>query len=217
MHFRLFEEEVNNMIALHRMLSVNYFSGGKQLLKTLFDLYSEIYNYLLASSPAKTYVAIKIDKENFTYIDGMRLETEKFYPLDTHAVFEDNGKIKEITADAWREKTYFGTGNNALIKMRFSANCRKLPLHVHPYSGRILLIIEGNGYGYHLAEHRKEAIEDIQSIEISAGTMLFFMPNVIHSLSTAARTLTTLTYHTPFYEFNDEKSFEKLAHWYPNR
>jgi quercetin dioxygenase-like cupin family protein len=198
---------------------------GEQALEALFNLFAALFAYFEAQH-LQEYFVTQLDEDLLSWIVSLQAIADARFPLKAHSVFEDGDIIQEIVADVWQEGRLLmqdshllnPKGNCGLIRMEFQAGCSKLPLHIHPLSDRILVILKGAGYG-HYSNQGLDKLEagNIHSIPVKAGTVIFFNRGLVHTFSTGPQPLTTLTYHHPFIEFEDHLSYEKALDWYPEQ
>lgn len=98
--------------------------------------------------------------------------------------------------------------DDAFLKLRFAANSKDLPLHVHEDSDRLIYVLAGRGYFYACPESLPEFTGDnIRCVPIRSRDVLLFPRGTIHTFSTAASALLLLSYHAPHIPLADPRQY----------
>jgi len=121
------------------------------------------------------------------------------HPIRVDAGFEGNPGVE---GGAWRPSD--GT-EDGLVHLGFAAGTEDLPLHVHEFSDRLLVVTSGMGL-FHFLPNGRQARE-IRSVVVEVGDAVLFTRGVVHTFTTPLDDLTLLSYHAPFFEFNDTRQF----------
>jgi mannose-6-phosphate isomerase-like protein (cupin superfamily) len=131
--------------------------------------------------------------------DGLR-ET---CPIRVEAGFEGNPGVE---GGAWRPSD---RGDDGVVHLRFAAGTEDLPLHVHEFSDRLLVVTSGLGLFHYLPDGEKS--RELRSVVVGAGDAVLFMRGVVHTFTAPLDDLTLLSYHAPFFEFNDPRQYSLAA------
>ena len=96
-------------------------------------------------------------------------------------------------------------GDDGLVHLRFAAGTEDLPLHVHEFSDRLLVVTSGVGLFHYLSDAEK--VRELRSVAVEAGNAVLFTRGVVHTFTAPLGDLTLLSYHAPFFEFDDTRQF----------
>lgn len=121
------------------------------------------------------------------------------HPIRVDAGFEGNPGVE---GGAWRPS---GGGDDGLVHLRFAAGTEDLPLHVHEFSDRLLVVTSGVGLFHYLPD--AERVRELRSVVVEAGDAVLFTRGVVHTFTAPLGDLTLLSYHAPFFEFDDTRQF----------
>jgi len=91
------------------------------------------------------------------------------------------------------------------VHLRFAAGTEDLPLHVHEFSDRLLVVTSGVALFHYLPDARN--LRELRSIAVEAGDAVLFTRGVVHTFTSPLGDLTLLSYHAPFFEFDDARQF----------
>lgn len=139
--------------------------------------------------------------------------------LESHSIqieagFEGNPGVE---GGAWRPSDGCDDG---LVHLRFAAGTEDLPLHVHEFSDRLLVITSGLGLFHYLPDAGES--RELRSVVVEAGDAVLFARGVIHTFTAPLSDLTLLSYHSPFIELDDSRQFtvpigveRKTSAWSP--
>ncbi|MBI3834119.1 MAG: hypothetical protein HY287_07305 [Planctomycetes bacterium] len=127
--------------------------------------------------------------------DGLR-ET---HPIRVDAGFEGNPAVE---GGAWRPSD---GGDDGLVHLRFAAGTEDLPLHVHEFSDRLLVVTSGIGLFHYLPDARNS--RELRSVVVDAGDAVLFTRGIVHTFTAPLNDLTLLSYHSPFLELDDQRQF----------
>jgi len=123
----------------------------------------------------------------------------ELHPIRVDAGFEGNPGVE---GGAWRPSD---RGDDGLVHLRFAAGTEDLPLHVHEFSDRLLVVTSGIGL-FHYLPHAGNSRE-LRSIVVDAGDAVLFTRGVVHTFTAPLGDLTLLSHHAPFFEFDDARQF----------
>jgi len=120
-------------------------------------------------------------------------------PIRVDAGFEGNPGVE---GGSWRPTD---GGEDGLVHLRFRAGTEDLPLHVHEFSDRLLVVTSGVGLFHYLPDVGKS--RELRSVVVDAGDAVLFARWVVHTFTAPLGDLTLLSYHAPFFEFDDTRQF----------
>ena len=127
--------------------------------------------------------------------DGLR----KSHPIRVEAGFEGNAGVE---GGAWRPSD---GSDDGIVHLRFLAGTEDLPLHVHEFSDRLLVVTSGVGLFHYLPVAEKS--RELRSVVVEAGDAVLFTRGIVHTFTAPLDDLTLLSYHAPFFEFDDTRQF----------
>jgi hypothetical protein len=76
---------------------------------------------------------------------------------------------------------------------------------VHEFSDRLLVVTSGLGLFHYLPDARES--RELRSVSVSAGDAVLFTRRVVHTFTAPLGDLTLLSYHAPFFMFDDTRQF----------
>jgi len=120
-------------------------------------------------------------------------------PIRVEAGFEGNPGVE---GGAWRPDD---SGGDGLVHLRFAAGMEDLPLHVHEFSDRLLVVTSGTGLFHYLPDAGKS--RELRSVVVDASDAVLFTRGVVHTFTAPLGNLTLLSYHAPFFEFDDTRQY----------
>ncbi len=121
------------------------------------------------------------------------------HPIRIDAGFEGNPGVE---GGAWRPSD---GSDDGLVHLRFVAGTEDLPLHVHEFSDRLLVVTSGLGLFHYLPDAGKS--RELRSVLVDAGDAVLFKRGVVHTFTAPLGDLTLLSYHAPFFEFDDTRQY----------
>lgn len=127
--------------------------------------------------------------------DGLR----DTHPIRVESGFEGNPGVE---GGAWRP---VDGSNDGLVHLRFAAGTEDLPLHVHEFSDRLLVVTSGVGLFHYLPDAEKT--RELRSVVVDAGDAVLFTRGVVHTFTAPLEDLTLLSCHAPFFGFDDTRQF----------
>lgn len=120
-------------------------------------------------------------------------------PIRIEAGFEGNPGVE---GGAWRPSDGGGDG---LVHLRFAPGTEDLPLHMHEFSDRLIVVTSGVGVFHYVPD--VENAHEPESVMVEAGDAVLFARGVVHTFKAPISDLTLLSYHAPFIEFDDVRQF----------
>ena len=111
---------------------------------------------------------------------------------------------------------------DALVFLRFASGTVDLPLHVHEFSDRFIVVDDGVGL-FHYAPSAIQP-DKLRSLTEQAGDVIMLTRGLLHTFTAPIEDLVLLSYHTPFFALDDHRQFTirkaaSLGHfsWMPER
>lgn len=131
---------------------------------------------------------------------------DRDYPIELHAPFEGTDSI---AGALWSGRELFDTfREDGLAKLRFDRGTLDLPLHVHEFSDRFIIVLAGQGRFHWSNESLNEfAGVGVRDVGVSAGDVLLFTRGLLHTFSAPVEDLLLLSYHSPEIPFDDPRQY----------
>lgn len=138
-----------------------------------------------------------------------RLEAE--HPIELKSPFE----ASDLVAGAvWEGASNLGPKHTgALAKLRWSAGADDLPMHVHEFSDRFIVVHQGRGF-FHVSDQSIGDFDgsDVRSIPARERDVFIFTRGVVHTFSTLDHPMTLLSCQLPSIAFDDPKQYRLPAY-----
>lgn len=173
---------------------------AKDLLDAWFGVMRAAIRCSLAASGA---VVVRFGRlartSNLVTAKALHDEIRDLHPIRVDAGFEGNAGVE---GGAWRPSDGCDDG---LVHLRFANGTENLPLHVHEFSDRLIVVTSGLGLFHYLPDTGKS--RELRSVVVEAGDAVLFTRGVIHTFTAPLSDLTLLSYHSPFIELDDSLQF----------
>lgn len=155
------------------------------------------------------YLVGATDPTAFRDIEAAVVAINTWRPRILTKVFRSPLEIVSITASYWSGTELEGRDrDDALINMVFREHCSELPLHCHPFSDRVIFVLNGNGHGFFcskgIAEYDPTAI---CKVPVRRGDILCYPRTTLHTFAASNQPIELLTYHSKFVPFSDERQY----------
>jgi len=127
-------------------------------------------------------------------------------PLSLTSPFEDTASI---AGGVWSGRVLFGPDfDDALAKLAFSAGTQDLPMHMHEFSDRFIVVAAGRGH-FWWSEQRLDSFNglSVHSVGVQQGDLLLFTRGLLHTFSAPLDELLLLSFHSPEIPFDDPRQF----------
>ncbi len=121
------------------------------------------------------------------------------HPIRVEPGFEGNAGI---AGGVWRDDA---DDDNALVYLCFSEGTVDLPLHVHELSDRFIAIAAGFGLFHYMPEGA--SCNELRSVVVQAGDVVVLTRGLVHTFTAPVADLVLLSYHAPYFEFEDPRQF----------
>ena len=132
-------------------------------------------------------------------VSGVAPELLRRHPIDMEQGFEGNPGIE---GGFWPSVARKG---DALAFLRFANGTVDLPVHVHEFSDRFVLVDEGTGLFHYIPGG--ENYGELRSLVVQAGDIVVFTRGLVHTFTAPVADLVLLSYHAPYFEFADPRQF----------
>ena len=131
----------------------------------------------------------------------MRICLKKWqaYPIRVEPGFEGNAGI---SGGAWRDES---DDDNALVYLCLSEGTEDLPLHVHEFSDRFIAVADGFGLFHYMPGEGR--CSELRSVVVQAGDVVVLTRGLVHTFMGPVADLVLLSYHAPYFEFEDPRQF----------
>jgi mannose-6-phosphate isomerase-like protein (cupin superfamily) len=103
------------------------------------------------------------------------------YPIRVEAGFEGNPGVE---GGAWRPSD---GGDDGLVHLRFAAGTEDLPLHVHEFSDRLLVVTSGVGL-FHYLPNAEKSRKSFARWWSRPGDAVLFSRGVVHTFTAPLET-----------------------------
>lgn len=113
--------------------------------------------------------------------------------------FEGNAGI---SGGAWPDDA---DDDNALVYLCFSEGTVNLPLHVHEFSDRFIAVADGFGLFHYMPAG--VSWHELRSVVVQAGDVVVLTRGLVHTFTAPVTDLVLLSYHAPYFEFEDPRQF----------
>jgi len=141
----------------------------------------------------------KLNDFDISADSGLGTRLLNSHPISLALGFEGNAGIE---GGAWPSDARDG---DTLVFLRFAAGTVDLPLHVHEHSDRFIVIDLGSGL-FHYVPLAHDPNE-LRSIIVRAGDVIMLTRGLLHTFTAPHMELVLLSYHAPFFAFDDERQF----------
>lgn len=182
-------------------VSEEYEGNGNHVLGSWFRMMRAALKRAVEAAAGEVVVRFGQLKEASTWGTAMALHDglRESHPIRVEAGFEGNPAVE---GGAWRPGD---GGDDGLVHLRFAAGAEDLPLHIHEFSDRLLVITSGIGLFHYLPD--AERTRELRSVVVEAGDAVLFSRGVLHTFTAPLNDLTLLSYHSPFLELDDPRQF----------
>ena len=121
------------------------------------------------------------------------------HPIRVESGFEGNPGVE---GGVWRPADQADDG---LVHLRFSAETEDLPLHIHEFSDRLIVVTSGIGVFHYMPDGVSR--HELCSLVVESDDVLIFTRGLIHTFTAPIDDLTLLSYHSPFFELDDPRQY----------
>lgn len=181
---------------------------GTRVLAALLELAANSLQRAAATLKAERFAAVSRLRGTGRGIHFGDLVTEldRQHPIKLVSPFEDSNLVAGAVWDG--NVLVGGNCKAALAKLRWSAGADDLPMHVHDFSDRFIIVHEGRGF-FHVSDQRFEDFDgsDVKSIPARERDVFLFSRGVVHTFSTLDQPMTLLSCQLPYLPFDDPDQF----------
>lgn len=179
---------------------------GTRVLAGIVGLAGEALRQLKACGPQLAVVGRLRGTGRGVHFGELVAALEAEHPLRLESPFEDS---RLVAGAAWVGQRLLGAGTDAaLAKLRWDRGADDLPLHVHDFSDRFIIVMEGRGF-FHVTDEPIDRFSGrhVRSIPARERDVFVFSRGVVHTFSTLAEPMTLLSCQMPYLAFNDPDQF----------
>lgn len=133
-------------------------------------------------------------------------ELERAHPVSLEYPFEDS---ERVGGAVWIARELLGgASTTSVAKLRWDSRALDLPMHVHDFSDRFIIVLKGRGF-FHVSDESPERFsgERVRSIPARERDVFLFKRGTMHTFSTDEEPMTLLSCQLPFLAFNDPKQY----------
>lgn len=133
-------------------------------------------------------------------------ELERAHPLDLQSPFEGS---ERVSGGVWIAADILDTPISASVaKLRWESRATDLPLHVHEYSDRFIIVQKGRGF-FHVTDEDVASFTGtrVRSIPARELDVFLFRRGVVHTFSTDTEPMILLSCQLPFLPFDDPRQY----------
>lgn len=185
---------------------------GTLVLEGLIDLAQAVIERLRERSPSPRVAAVARLRGTGrgVHFGDLVAQLERECPIELVSPFEGSDLV---SGAVWPPQAGASGSSVALAKLRWSAGADDLPMHVHDYSDRFIIVLSGRGY-FHISDQPIERFDgsDVRSIPARERDVFAFTRGVIHTFSTAKEPMVLLSAQLPFLPFDHPDQYRLPAH-----
>ncbi len=139
-------------------------------------------------------------------LGGLLAELDRQHPVQLVAPFEGSDRV---SGAVWHGDEV--TGNAcpiSIAKLLWAPGAVDLPMHVHDYSDRFIIVRKGRGY-FHVSDESPEAFtgRSVRTIPARERDVFMFSRGVVHTFSTEKDAMELLSCQSPFVKFEDPDQY----------
>lgn len=139
-------------------------------------------------------------------LSGLLAELDREHPIELVAPFEGS---QFVSGAVWYGQSVIGKACDiAVAKLRWAAGALDLPMHVHDFSDRFIIVRKGRGY-FHVSDESPEAFTgcSVRTIPARERDVFMFSRGVVHTFSTDKEPMELLSCQAPFVPFEDPDQY----------
>lgn len=166
------------------------------------------------------YIVGLLGDQLFSQVTQRIKELRQVAPRNKRRVFKQDLGIQEIEAGVWGSNGRPPKKRSpAIVNMIFQTECGLLPLHIHPRSYRVIVVLEGSGYGYFSHETLEGfSGKSIARVSLGRGAILCYGGDTLHTFGTEGSAIELLTYHSRYFPFEGDEQYSiPPNYWSPNK
>lgn len=133
-------------------------------------------------------------------------ELERAHPVSLEYPFEDS---ERVGGAVWIARDLLGgRSTTSVAKLRWDSRALDLPMHVHDFSDRFIIVLKGRGF-FHVSDEPPECFtgERVRSVPARERDVFLFKRGTMHTFSTGEEPMTLLSCQLPYLAFNDPKQY----------
>lgn len=126
-------------------------------------------------------------------------EIDALHPVEMRSPFEG---CDDVAGGVWS-----GEGEDGILRLRFSPGASELPAHVHEFSDRVLVAVEGTGCFHASRQDLASFSGEVESWGVGPGSVIAFRRGLVHTFNAGPDGLTLLSFHDPFFPLDDARQY----------
>jgi len=133
-------------------------------------------------------------------------ELEREHPITLRSPFEGSDRVGGAV---WHVGEILGNGStSAVAKLRWDSGAVDLPMHVHDYSDRFIIVASGRGY-FHVSDEGIDRFtgQRVRTVPARERDVFLFSRGVVHTFSTDDEPMVLFSCQLPFLPFGDPKQY----------
>jgi hypothetical protein len=136
---------------------------------------------------------------------------EADHPVTMQSPFEGSDRVSGavwVAKDILRGSKPAVSIDASLAKLHWAAHANDLPMHVHDFSDRCIIVDKGRGY-FHVTNESPDSFtgRKVHTIPARERDVFLFTRGVVHTFSTAEYPMTLLSCQLPYLAFDDPKQY----------
>lgn len=184
---------------------------GQRVLAGLIDLGQVAVERMLERTPSPRVAGVTRLRGTGrgVHFSDLFEALEAEHPLELQSPFEGS---ERVAGAVWPARAVGGR-INSLAKLRWAARADDLPMHVHDFSDRCIIVLSGRGY-FHISDQPIERFDgsDVRSIPARERDVFAFTRGVVHTFSTAREPMELLSVQLPYLPFDDPAQYRLPPH-----
>lgn len=188
-------------------------SSGREILAAMFNIARDGLGFLRRESGGRPSVSIGNVRGTGRGVSLSRaIEVlENVYPIELSYPFEGSDRVGGA---AWVGRDLIGPEEPAaLAKLHWLPGADDLPMHVHPFSDRLIVVLRGRGY-FHYTQQSLSDFDgsSVQTIAARERDVFAFTRGTVHTFSTGESDLVLLSCQFPYLPFDHPDQYRLPAH-----
>lgn len=187
--------------------------SGREILTAMFNIARDGLDILRRESGGRPSVSIGNVRGTGRGVSLSRaIEVlEGTYPIELSYPFEGSDRVGGA---AWVGRYLIGPDEPAaLAKLHWLPGADDLPMHIHPFSDRFIVVLKGRGY-FHYTQQSLVDFDgsSVQTIAARERDVFVFSRGTVHTFSTAESDLVLLSCQLPYLPFDHPEQYRLPAH-----
>ncbi len=194
---------------------------GTRVLEGLLHLAGDAMTRLKATTGSSTAPVAAVGRLRGTglgvHFSRLVAALEAEHPIRMTSPFEGSPRV---SGGVWIANSLLGAdaalalgGNTAMAKLHWDKGADDLPIHVHDYSDRFIIVLQGRGY-FHVADGDPASFNGtgVRTVPARERDIFAFTRGLLHTFSTLDHPMTLLSCQLPYLEFEDPDQYRLPPH-----